>query len=73
MTKKIITFGNITGLQSLTVISLEFDQLLPHTNAKEPILIIISPGIDPSEELRSFAKANVGSKFREVSNIEVAI
>lgn len=66
-------FGMITGLQSLTVTSSEFNQLLSDTNAKEPILIIISPGIDPSEELRSLAKANVGSNFREVTNIKVAI
>lgn len=55
------------GLRSLAASTSQLDRLLSDTNAKEPVLIIISPGVDPSEELRSLAKAHVGSNFHEVN------
>lgn len=56
----------VTGLQRLSSGALRLEQVLPETSSKEPILLFISPGVDPSDELRSLAKRNVGSNFHEV-------
>jgi hypothetical protein len=39
------------------------------TQASEPILFIISPGADPSQELEDLAKATIGTeKYHQVGN-----
>jgi hypothetical protein len=39
-----------------------FREILKDTRAKEPILILIGSGADPSQELRELAETTVGSK-----------
>lgn len=56
----------LLGLQRLSSSATRLDQILPETNSREPILIFISLGADPSEEIRSLAKRVVGSNFYEV-------
>lgn len=47
---------------------LNLKRLSKETLAIEPILIIISPGADPSQELQELASAEVGREcYREVS------
>ncbi|PSN45379.1 Cytoplasmic dynein 2 heavy chain 1 [Blattella germanica] len=50
------------GLQDLSPPALSLKQLLTETIATEPILLVISPGADPSEELRSLAQLTVGEQ-----------
>lgn len=54
------------GLRRLSPSMLQLDKLLIETSPLEPIMLIVSPGVDPSEELRTLAKAQVGSNFHEV-------
>lgn len=57
----------IIGLQDLSPPALSLKQLLFETLATEPILLIISPGADPSEELCALAHATVGDQhYHEV-------
>jgi hypothetical protein len=57
----------IVGLQDLSPPALSLKQLLFETLATEPVLLVISPGADPSEELRALAHATVGEQhYHEV-------
>ncbi|KAJ9578979.1 hypothetical protein L9F63_024918, partial [Diploptera punctata] len=42
--------------------ALSLKQLLPETLSMEPVLLVISPGADPSEELRALAQLTVGDQ-----------
>lgn len=58
----------ILGLKELSPAPLNLKRLSKETLAIEPILIIISPGADPSQELQELASAQVGREcYREVS------
>ncbi|PNF38486.1 hypothetical protein B7P43_G03954, partial [Cryptotermes secundus] len=50
------------GLRDLSPSALSLKQLLPETLATEPVLLVISPGADPSEELRALAHVTVGDQ-----------
>lgn len=50
---------SIVGLQDLSPPALSLKRLLSETLATEPILLVISPGADPSEELRALALSTV--------------
>ncbi|XP_069679211.1 cytoplasmic dynein 2 heavy chain 1 isoform X2 [Periplaneta americana] len=50
------------GLQDLSPPALSLKQLLYETLPTEPVLLVISPGADPSEELRALAHATVGDQ-----------
>jgi dynein heavy chain 2 len=52
----------IVGLQGLSPPALSLKQLLHETHATEPVLLVISPGADPSEELRALAHVTVGDQ-----------
>jgi len=59
-------------LQDLSPSALNLKQLLPETLATEPILLVISPGADPSEELRALAHTTVGDQhYHEVCSYSV--
>jgi len=55
-------FVDFVGLQDLSPPALSLKQLLSETVATEPILLVISPGADPSEELRALAVSTVGDQ-----------
>ena len=55
-------FVDFVGLQDLSPPALSLKQLLTETVTTEPILLVISPGADPSEELRTFALSTVGDQ-----------
>ncbi|CAL4059761.1 unnamed protein product, partial [Meganyctiphanes norvegica] len=56
------------GMKELSSPSLNLRRLLGETTAEEPILIIISPGADPSQELQELVNNTVGSnKYYEVA------
>ncbi|KAM9321467.1 cytoplasmic dynein 2 heavy chain 1 [Gastrophryne carolinensis] len=56
------------GLKELSPAPLNLKRLSKDTLAMEPILIIISPGADPSQELQELASAEVGREnYREVA------
>ncbi|XP_018422828.1 PREDICTED: cytoplasmic dynein 2 heavy chain 1 [Nanorana parkeri] len=56
------------GLKELSTAPLNLKRLSKDTLAIEPILIIISPGADPSQELQELASAEVGREcYREVA------
>lgn len=60
-------FVVFVGLQDLSPPALSLKQLLSETVATEPILLVISPGADPSEELRALALSTVGDQhYHEV-------
>ncbi|KAJ9599677.1 hypothetical protein L9F63_026473 [Diploptera punctata] len=50
------------GLHDLSPPALSLKQLLPETLSMEPVLLVISPGADPSEELRALAQLTVGDQ-----------
>ncbi|XP_047126593.1 cytoplasmic dynein 2 heavy chain 1 isoform X1 [Hydra vulgaris] len=50
------------GLKVLSTSSLSLKNLVKETTSKEPILIIISPGSDPSQELEELAIQTVGKE-----------
>lgn len=52
----------VVGLRDLSPPALSLKQLLPETLATEPVLLVISPGADPSEELRALAHVTVGDQ-----------
>uniref|UniRef100_A0A8C5PRQ6 Dynein cytoplasmic 2 heavy chain 1 n=1 Tax=Leptobrachium leishanense TaxID=445787 RepID=A0A8C5PRQ6_9ANUR len=57
-----------TGLKDLSPPPLNLKRLNKETMATEPILIIISPGADPSQELQELAGAEIGREnYREVT------
>ncbi|XP_063840903.1 LOW QUALITY PROTEIN: cytoplasmic dynein 2 heavy chain 1-like [Scylla paramamosain] len=56
------------GMKELSPPALNLRRLLPETSATEPILIIISPGADPSQELFDLVRSTVGpSSYQEVA------
>jgi len=56
------------GLKALPSASLNMKRLIKETNAKEPILIIVSPGSDPSQELQELANQTVGGdRYHQVA------
>nr|DBA32514.1 TPA: hypothetical protein GDO54_000298 [Pyxicephalus adspersus] len=56
------------GLKELSPAPLNLKRLSKDTLAIEPILIIISPGADPSQELQELASSEVGREcYREVA------
>ncbi|XP_068082912.1 cytoplasmic dynein 2 heavy chain 1 [Anabrus simplex] len=56
------------GLQDLSPTALNLKKLSEEALPSEPILLVISPGADPSEELRSLAVATVGAQhYHEVA------
>ena len=61
-------------MKELSPPALNLRRLVAETTADEPILVIISPGADPSQELLDLVKSSVGmEKYSEVSyemNIE---
>lgn len=57
------------GRKSLFPPPTNFRELLPGTRSTEPILILISSGADPSQELKELADATVGKdNYSEVSD-----
>ena len=59
---------NLTGMKELSPPSVNLKRLLEtETLPSEPILIIISPGADPSQELQELAEQTIGSdKYHQV-------
>jgi hypothetical protein len=59
-----------TGMKELAPPNVNLRKLLEReTQASEPILIIISPGVDPSQEIEELAKETIGSdKYHQVGN-----
>ncbi|XP_069942834.1 cytoplasmic dynein 2 heavy chain 1 isoform X1 [Cherax quadricarinatus] len=56
------------GMKELSPPALNLRRLLPETSAGEPIMIIISPGADPSQELLELVKNTVGNNsYNEVA------
>ena len=56
------------GLKALATSTLNLKRLTQDTSPKEPILIIISPGTDPSQDLQELAVGTVGrEKYHEVA------
>lgn len=54
-------------MKELSPPALNLRRLLPETMATEPILIIISPGADPSQELLELVKNTIGhTNYHEV-------
>ncbi|XP_062711545.1 cytoplasmic dynein 2 heavy chain 1 [Aedes albopictus] len=59
---------NILGLKTLYTTRPSIKLLSEETSAEEPLLLITSSGIDPSEEVREFAKQTIGlSKYAELA------
>ena len=57
-------------MKELSPAALNLRRLLVETCAPEPILVIISPGADPSQELLELVKSTVTmEKYKEVSNV----
>ena len=58
-----------SGMKELSPPNVNFKRLLEQeTKASEPILIIISPGTDPSQELEELAKGVVGlDRYHQVA------
>ena len=55
-------------MKELAPPNVNMKRLLAETQAAEPILIIISPGADPSQELEELAKTTVGlDKYHQVN------
>lgn len=65
----IFNFFNIfLGLKELSPLPLNLKRLYKETLEIEPILIIISPGADPSQELQELANAErSGECYHQVS------
>lgn len=61
-------FVNPTGMKELSPPSVNLKRLLEtETLPSEPILIIISPGADPSQELQDLAEQTIGGdKYHQV-------
>jgi dynein heavy chain 2 len=56
------------GLHSLSPLGLSPKQIKPETAAEEPILFVITPGADPSQEILDFALSELSpEKYREVA------
>ena len=55
-----------SGVKSLLPPPLRLSQLLGETTSREPILIVTSPGTDPSQELRTLSQT-VHLIYHEVS------
>lgn len=54
-------------MKELSPPALNLRRLLPETTASEPVLIIISPGADPSQELLDLVRNTVGpTNYHEV-------
>ncbi|CAH2225380.1 cytoplasmic dynein 2 heavy chain 1 [Pelobates cultripes] len=63
----LFAFKNL-GLKDLSPPPLNLKRLSKETLAGEPILIIISPGADPSQELQELASTEIGREnYREVA------
>ncbi|KAM8977653.1 cytoplasmic dynein 2 heavy chain 1 [Pelodytes ibericus] len=63
----LFAFKNL-GLKDLSPPPLNLKRLSKETLATEPILIIISPGADPSQELQELASAEIGREnYREMA------
>ncbi|XP_021709178.1 cytoplasmic dynein 2 heavy chain 1 [Aedes aegypti] len=59
---------NILGLKTLYTTRPSIKLLSEESSADEPLLLITSSGIDPSEEVREFAKQTIGlSKYAELA------
>ena len=57
------------GMKELSPPAVSLKKLYQETMASEPILIIISPGADPSQELLELATETVGQeRFHQVSS-----
>nr|CAD7430089.1 unnamed protein product [Timema monikensis] len=54
--------AHILGLQDLSPPTLSLKQLMAETLSSEPVLLVISAGADPSEELRVLAHSIVGAQ-----------
>lgn len=61
----------IAGVAVLSPPPLRLSQLLSETSATEPILIITSPGSDPSQELRNLAQSNKSMYYEVMLNIDL--
>ena len=48
-----------SGVKEISPPALNLRRLLPETTANEPILVIISPGADPSQELLDLVRTTV--------------
>jgi dynein heavy chain 2 len=48
------------GLKNLSPPALNFKKIFMETLPTEPILFVTTPGADPSQELREFAKQEIG-------------
>ena len=63
-----------TGLKELSPPNLNLGRLFEQneTQATEPILFILSPGADPSQELQDLAKTAIGiEKYHQVGSSAV--
>lgn len=57
----------MAGVRDLSPPTLRLSQLLNELLASEPVLLITSPGADPSEELQTLAYSTVGeTRYHEV-------
>lgn len=55
------------GIMDLSPPTLRLSQLIGELLPSEPVLLITSPGADPSEELRTLAYSTVGeNRYHEV-------
>lgn len=58
-----------TELRELSPASVSLKKLYQETISTEPVLILISPGADPSQELQDMAGETVGlDKYHQVSD-----
>jgi dynein heavy chain 2 len=56
------------GLETISVSNSSIEELCKESTCQEPIWLITTPGVDPSQELREFARLKIGTeKFHEVS------
>lgn len=56
----------LTGLDTLSPAAIRLSQVAEESVSSEAILLIVSPGADPSEELRTLSKTSLGFDIHEV-------
>lgn len=54
------------AVETLSPASTRLSQVIEESVNVEPILLIVSPGADPSEELRTLSKTSLGVNLHEV-------
>lgn len=64
--RNVISMLIILDLETLSPPSIRLSQIFEESTNTEPILLIMSPGADPSEELRILSKTTLGTDLHEV-------